>query len=36
MGGEPCIPGLRIPVATVLGMMAEAFQERDFPLITSY
>lgn len=23
MGGVPCIPGLRIPVATVVGMVAE-------------
>lgn len=23
MGGEPCIRGLRIPVATVLGMLAD-------------
>ncbi|MBU6241719.1 MAG: DUF433 domain-containing protein [Acidobacteria bacterium] len=23
MGGEPCIRGLRIPVATVIGMLAD-------------
>ena len=23
MGGVPCIPGLRIPVATVVGLVAE-------------
>jgi uncharacterized protein (DUF433 family) len=35
MNGVPCIRGLRIPVATVVGMVAEgmAFAEivRDFP-----
>jgi uncharacterized protein (DUF433 family) len=23
MGGQPCVRGLRIPVATILGMLAE-------------
>jgi uncharacterized protein (DUF433 family) len=27
MGGMPCIRGLRIPVATVFGMVAEAMTE---------
>lgn len=27
MGGMPCIRGLRIPVATVVGMMAEGMSE---------
>jgi uncharacterized protein (DUF433 family) len=27
MGGVPCIRGLRIPVATVVGMMAEGITE---------
>jgi len=35
MGGVPCIRGLRIPVATVVGMVAEGMKEkailRDFP-----
>jgi len=35
MGGMPCIRGLRIPVATVVGMIAEGMTEeeilRDFP-----
>jgi len=35
MNGVPCIRGLRIPVATVVGMVAEGmtFEEivRDFP-----
>ena len=29
MGGVPCIRGLRIPVATVVGMFAEAMQPDD-------
>lgn len=29
MGGEPCIRGLRIPVATVLGMMADGMSEDE-------
>ena len=32
MGGVPCIRGLRIPVATVIGMVAEAVRERELPL----
>jgi uncharacterized protein (DUF433 family) len=27
MGGVPCIRGLRIPVATIVGMMAEGMAE---------
>ncbi len=29
MGGVPCIRGLRIPVATIVGMIADGMQERD-------
>lgn len=29
MGGVPCIRGLRIPVATVLGMLADGMAERE-------
>ncbi|HVT04876.1 MAG TPA: DUF433 domain-containing protein [Thermoanaerobaculia bacterium] len=29
MGGMPCIRGLRIPVATVVGMLAEGATEAD-------
>jgi uncharacterized protein (DUF433 family) len=29
MGGVPCIRGLRIPVATVVGMVAEAMTEAE-------
>jgi len=29
MGGVPCIRGLRIPVATVVGMIAEGMAEGD-------
>jgi uncharacterized protein (DUF433 family) len=29
MGGVPCIRGLRIPVATVVGMVANAMTEKD-------
>ena len=29
MDGVPCIRGLRIPVATVVGMMAEGMDERE-------
>ena len=29
MGGMPCIRGLRVPVATVVGMMAEGMSEED-------
>ena len=35
MGGVPCIRGLRIPVATVVGMIADGMTEaeilRSFP-----
>lgn len=29
MGGMPCIRGLRIPVATVVGMVAEGMSEAE-------
>ena len=29
MGGVPCIRGLRIPVATVVGMAAEGMTEKE-------
>jgi uncharacterized protein (DUF433 family) len=29
MGGVPCIRGLRIPVATVVGMVVEGLGERE-------
>ena len=29
MGGMPCIRGLRIPVATVVGMVANGMTEKD-------
>ena len=29
MGGVPCIRGLRIPVATVVGMIADGMSEDD-------
>ncbi|MBN2303128.1 MAG: DUF433 domain-containing protein [Anaerolineae bacterium] len=29
MGGVPCIRGLRIPVATVVGMVADGMPEGD-------
>jgi uncharacterized protein (DUF433 family) len=29
MGGMPCIRGLRIPVATVVGMTAGGMTERE-------
>lgn len=29
MGGVPCIRGLRIPVATVVGMVADGMSEDD-------
>jgi uncharacterized protein (DUF433 family) len=29
MGGVPCIRGLRIPVATVVGMIADAMTEDE-------
>ena len=29
MGGVPCVRGLRIPVATVVGMVANGMTEKD-------
>ena len=29
MGGVPCIRGLRIPVATVVGMVADGMNEKE-------
>ncbi len=29
MGGVPCIRGLRIPVATVIGMLADGMTEEE-------
>ncbi|RJQ47022.1 MAG: DUF433 domain-containing protein [Gammaproteobacteria bacterium] len=29
MGGAPCIRGLRIPVATVVGMVAEGMAQQE-------
>jgi uncharacterized protein (DUF433 family) len=29
MGGAPCIRGLRIPVATVLGMLADGMADEE-------
>ncbi len=29
MGGMPCIRGLRIPVATVLGMISDGMSEKE-------
>lgn len=34
MGGVPCIRGLRIPVATVVGMVAEGMTHED--ILTAY
>jgi uncharacterized protein (DUF433 family) len=34
MGGVPCIRGLRIPVATVVGMVADGMTERE--ILTAY
>ena len=34
MGGMPCIRGLRIPVATVVGMLAEGMAEDE--ILTAY
>jgi uncharacterized protein (DUF433 family) len=34
MGGVPCIRGLRIPVATVVGMIADGMSESD--IIAAY
>ena len=30
MGGVPCIRGMRIPVATVVGMVADGMDEEEF------
>ena len=32
MGGEPCIRSLRIPVATVVGMVADRMPEKEILL----
>lgn len=29
MGGVPCIRGLRIPVATIVGMVADGISEQE-------
>lgn len=29
MGGEPCIRGLRIPVATIVGMVADGMSDQQ-------
>jgi uncharacterized protein (DUF433 family) len=29
MGGAPCIRGIRIPVATVIGMVAEGMTDKE-------
>jgi hypothetical protein len=29
VGGAPCIPGLRIPVATVVGMLADGMSDAE-------
>jgi uncharacterized protein (DUF433 family) len=34
MGGVPCVRGLRIPVATVVGMVAEGMQAAE--ILTHY
>ncbi len=34
MGGVPCIRGLRIPVATVVGMVADGMGEGE--ILTAY
>lgn len=34
MGGVPCIRGLRIPVATIVGMVAEGIDEAE--ILDSY
>ena len=31
MGGLPCIRGLRVPVATVVGMVGEGMAEAEIP-----
>jgi uncharacterized protein (DUF433 family) len=34
MGGVPCIRGLRIPVSTVVGMVAEGMSDQE--ILTAY
>jgi len=34
MGGVPCVRGLRIPVATVVGMIADGMSETE--IVTAY
>ncbi len=34
MGGAPCIRGLRVPVATIVGMVAEGMAEAE--IIAAY
>lgn len=34
MGGAPCVRGLRIPVATVVGMVADGMSEAE--IIAAY
>jgi uncharacterized protein (DUF433 family) len=34
MGGVPCVRGLRIPVATVVGMIADGMKEQE--ILQSY
>lgn len=34
MGGVPCVRGLRIPVATVVGMVADRMKEEE--ILTAY
>ena len=34
MGGVPCVRGLRIPVATVVGMIADGMSETE--VVTAY
>ena len=29
MGGIPCVRGLRIPIATVIGMIADGMTEKE-------
>ena len=35
MGGAPCVRGLRIPVATVVGMMADGMTRQEIQNIPS-
>ena len=34
MGGVPCIRGLRIPIATIVGMIADGMSQRE--ILASY